>query len=93
MMGKLDAVASRNRVFAMNVPRWKEKYWSINEANYERERIGRWGKCVSYDDDERREPNSDTDGRSKDEDEDEDRSESESRGQSEGEDEEEEVEE
>ncbi len=38
-MGKLNAVASRNRDFSTNVPAWKEEYWSIDDANYERARL------------------------------------------------------
>lgn len=70
-MGKLNAVASRNRDFSTNVPAWKEEYWSIDDANYERARVERWGGGGWYEDDEEREPNSDTDGPSEDGDEEE----------------------
>lgn len=44
--------------------RWKEEYWSINDANYEAENFRRFGrqKRTRYISPEEREPNSDSDG-------------------------------
>ncbi len=63
LMGKLDAGASRNGTLDGCVSRWKNEYWSINEASYENARVARWGrraKWVHFD--QERESNSDTDG-------------------------------
>lgn len=62
LVGKKDADASRNRVFAMNVPGWKRQFWAINDSSYERERVGRWGggSGWGYRGEERKEENSDT---------------------------------
>ena len=49
------------------VDTWKEEYWSLNDANYERERVGRWGGYWrggyedEDEDEEDGESNSDTD--------------------------------
>ena len=68
LVGKLDEAASRNKVFQKNVPGWKSNFWSINDSNYERERVGRWGGGYGYggDDEDEAESNSDTGNSSKD---------------------------
>ncbi len=61
LVGKKDADASRNRVFAMNVPGWKSQFWAINDSSYERERAARWGGGGwGYGFEDRKEDNSDT---------------------------------
>ena len=60
LVGKKDADASRNRVFAMSVPRWKSEFWAINDSSYERERVGRWGGSWGWRGEDEKEENSDT---------------------------------
>ncbi len=64
LVGKKDADASRNRVFAMNVPGWKSQFWAINDSSYERESAARWGGGGGwgwgYGGEDRKEDNSDT---------------------------------
>ncbi|KAK4697578.1 hypothetical protein P7C71_g518, partial [Lecanoromycetidae sp. Uapishka_2] len=43
LVGKLDEAASRNLDFVGSVEMWKDEYWSINDASYERARVSRWG--------------------------------------------------
>ena len=35
---------TRNVVLSGSVPAWKLEYQSLNEDNYERERVERWGR-------------------------------------------------
>lgn len=58
LAGKVDEAASRKRVFQKDVPEWKSEFWSINDANYENERVGRWGGWGGWEDET--ESNSDT---------------------------------
>ncbi|KAI9666870.1 MAG: hypothetical protein M1831_001375 [Alyxoria varia] len=44
VVGRLDAAASKNKVFGAAVPKWKREYRSLNEDNYGREEVSRWGK-------------------------------------------------
>lgn len=62
LVGQLDVAASRNKVFSGCVDGWKGEYWSINDSNYERERVGRWGGGGGwgYGGDSEAESNSDT---------------------------------
>jgi hypothetical protein len=46
--GKLDWERTHNRVFAMNIRGWKDKYRSLNEANYDAEASNRWGSWQRY---------------------------------------------
>lgn len=64
LVGIKDEPASRDRVLSEKVPEWKSEYWSLNEANYDRECEGRWGGWVSYRE-ETPEPNSDTESSEK----------------------------
>lgn len=64
LVGIKDEPASRNRELSKKVPKWKEEYWSLTEANYDRECVDRWGGWVSYPD-ETPEPNSDTESSEK----------------------------
>ena len=66
LVGRQDKdVAGRTVDLSDQVDTWKEEYWSLNDANYERERVGRWGGSwrggYEDDEDEDRESNSDTD--------------------------------
>lgn len=74
LVGKRDEDASRNRVFAMNVPGWKSQFWAINDSSYERERVGRWGGGGGwgYGGDDEKESNSDTGNENGDDDDDDD---------------------
>ena len=62
LVGKKDADASRNWVFAKAVPGWKSQFWAINDSSYERERAGRWGGSGGwgYRGEDEKEENSDT---------------------------------
>ena len=42
LTGRYDAERSRNKVFQKAVPGWKYQYESLDEDNYERERVARW---------------------------------------------------
>lgn len=61
LVGKLDATSSVNEDLADEVSGWKDEYWSLNESNYERERVGRWaGGGFHGGDDSEPESNSDS---------------------------------
>lgn len=45
----------------MDVRGWKKTYWKLNEANYDRECVKRWGGWAGYEDEGKKE-NSDSDG-------------------------------
>jgi len=66
--GKRDAEASRGFDGKKRVAEWKDEYWAINEANYDRECEARWSGWDQgeEDEDERRE-HSDTDAEGEDE--------------------------
>ena len=40
--GRYDAERSLNKVFQKSVEGWRYQYESLDEDNYERERVGRW---------------------------------------------------
>ncbi|KAI4259157.1 MAG: hypothetical protein L6R42_004716 [Xanthoria sp. 1 TBL-2021] len=60
LQGKLEAGSSEDGDLEGGVEDWKHEYWSINDANYERERVGRWGGWAGDSDDDEVESNSDT---------------------------------
>ncbi len=62
LVGKLDKASSRNPVSSETVAGWKDEYWSLNDSNYERERVGRWGggRGWKYGGENGEESNSDT---------------------------------
>lgn len=80
LVGKKDAAASRNRVFAMNVPGWKSQFWAINDSNYERESAARWGGGGGwgYRGEDKKEDNSDTGNENGEDDDDDDEEEDDS---------------
>ena len=43
--GKIDMEGTRNVVLSGSVRAWKLEYRSLNDDNYERERVERWGRC------------------------------------------------
>jgi hypothetical protein len=62
-LGTFDVVGKRDGDETGDVVAWKDRYWELNEDNYEAERVGRWVGGGWYDRGEgKRERNSDTDG-------------------------------
>ncbi|KAL8804917.1 MAG: hypothetical protein Q9200_005631 [Gallowayella weberi] len=60
LVGKRTGNHPKSMHLESQVTRWKQDYWELNDANYERERVsrwGRWGGGYGYD---KKEPNSDT---------------------------------
>ncbi|KAL8693887.1 MAG: hypothetical protein Q9218_001352, partial [Villophora microphyllina] len=62
LAGKLDLNASHGLYSDDSVSGWKSQYHSLNDLNYERERVGRWGGGWGYGGHSEPESNSDTDG-------------------------------
>ena len=44
LVGKLRESGSRSGASSADIDDWKQVYWSLNDSNHERERVGRWGR-------------------------------------------------
>ncbi|KAL8787206.1 MAG: hypothetical protein Q9213_002317 [Squamulea squamosa] len=60
LVGKRISNRSESDNNSRKVKAWKSGYWALNEADYERERVSRWGGWSDRYSDSEEEPNSDT---------------------------------